>query len=367
MWVAAAAAALRGKNQVLVSAYDWGEKTSPKILSLQEGGATLVLRPREWVFRMPSLPERLLRKVTSTLHLHTEVAEENPFQAVMDFKPQLTLISQGGTYDFLTERGLLDMLRELGTPYYVVCHSYTEAFSLSTQQRQLAVKFFNEARAVFLVARSHVNVLQRQLAARVEHAMVVRNPFNLKELGVIGLPGAGAVHFAVVGHLEIIWKGQDLLFEILSQEKWLARDWVLNVYGSGSNGEYLEALTRFYGIQDRVVFHGYVSDIRKVWAENHLLLMPSRQEVAPIALVEAMLCGRTAVVTDVGGVKEWMQDGENGFVAGAPTAEFYGAALERAWEKRSNWELLGERAYQKALTMIDATPGETLLNKMTHF
>ena len=52
----------------------------------------------------------------------------------------------------------------------------------------------------------------------------------------------------------------------------------------------------------------------------------------PLALVEAMLCGRTAVVTDVGGNAEWIEDGETGFVAEAATAKSFGAALkERGW------------------------------------
>ena len=39
-----------------------------------------------------------------------------------------------------------------------------------------------------------------------------------------------------------------------------------------------------------------------------LLVMPSRYEGLPIALVEAMLCSRPAVVTDVGGTKRTIVD-----------------------------------------------------------
>ncbi|MBD0257737.1 MAG: glycosyltransferase family 4 protein [Cytophagales bacterium] len=364
LWVAAAAAAMDENNEVLVSSYDWGEMTGKKILSLWHKGATLELRAREKVCKTPSLGERVFNKLKRLARISASPARKGSYDFVLDFDPQLVLISQGATYDFLEEHDLLDMLQKLNKPYFVVCHSYTEAFALHPLHRKTAVRFFNGAKGVFLVARSHIGVLQRQLAARLNQVTVVRNPVNLQRFGVVPLPAADATQFAVVGHLEVIWKGQDLLFELLGQDKWLARNWTLNVYGSGGNQEYLEDLCKFYQIGHRVVFHGFVSDIRKVWTENHLLLMPSRQEVAPIALVEAMLCGRTAVVTNVGGIKEWIRDEENGFVAEAPTVNCYDATLERAWGKRMDWALFGERAYQQAMNMVDAHPGKTLIDKM---
>jgi glycosyltransferase involved in cell wall biosynthesis len=75
-----------------------------------------------------------------------------------------------------------------------------------------------------------------------------------------------------------------------------------------------------------------------------------------------MLCGRPAVVTDVGGNAEWIAEPETGFVAEAPTAKSFGAALERAWQARDHWQKLGMQAHKEALRKFDPASGRSLLN-----
>jgi len=74
-----------------------------------------------------------------------------------------------------------------------------------------------------------------------------------------------------------------------------------------------------------------------------------------------MLCGRAAVVTDVGGNAEWIEDGQTGFVAEAATAKSFGAALERAWLARGDWGEMGIRARHSALRRFGKSPGKALL------
>ena len=74
-----------------------------------------------------------------------------------------------------------------------------------------------------------------------------------------------------------------------------------------------------------------------------------------------MLCGRAAVVTDVGGNAEWIEDGQTGFVAEAATAKSFGRALERAWLARGEWEKMGIGARSKALMKFDKSAGKSLL------
>ena len=70
---------------------------------------------------------------------------------------------------------------------------------------------------------------------------------------------------------------------------------------------------------DQVHFRGHVANIKEVWEQNHLLVLPSRYEGLPLALVESMWCGRPAVVTEVAGNTEVCVDNVTGFVAPAPT------------------------------------------------
>jgi glycosyltransferase involved in cell wall biosynthesis len=75
-----------------------------------------------------------------------------------------------------------------------------------------------------------------------------------------------------------------------------------------------------------------------------------------------MVCGRPAVVTDVGGISEWVEDGRTGFIAEAASVKSFGAALERAWMQSSALKTLGREARGAVLKRIDPQPGKTLLN-----
>src|SRR5262249_6902903 len=82
------------------------------------------------------------------------------------------------------------------------------------------------------------------------------------------------------------------------------------------------------------------------------------------ALVEAMLCGRPAVVTDIGGNAEWVSEPRNGFIAEAPSPSSFGAAMERAWQARESWNEKGLDAHRDALSLQDPEPGRTIVRML---
>jgi hypothetical protein len=68
------------------------------------------------------------------------------------------------------------------------------------------------------------------------------------------------------------------------------------------------------------------------------------------------------VANDVGGIREWINEPETGFISDGIDIDSFQDALERAWSARSEWEAIGLRARNKALKMIDPDPGRTVLN-----
>jgi len=85
-------------------------------------------------------------------------------------------------------------------------------------------------------------------------------------------------------------------------------------------------------------------------------VLSSRSEGLPLALVEAMLCGRPAIVTNAGGSAEIVEDNINGFIAHAPTTEAFDEALERAWARRSEWEQIGKGAAESIRKIVPFDP-----------
>jgi L-malate glycosyltransferase len=292
--------------------------------------------------------ERLLSKVAS------------PFRETFRFNPDVICISQGSTYDSLYYSDLLDLLYSAGIPYIVVCQ-YNDDRVLRRDLRDSAKQFFERAFRVVFVSRENMKSAERQLARNLTNAIVLQNPVNLFDLTPLPWPLSGQLSMASVARLETAYKGQDILLEVLGSRGWRSRDWRLRLYGEGRDRKYLKALVEHYGIAERVEFCGHIDEIRSIWESNHILLLPSRGEGTPLALVEAMLCARPAVVTDVGGNAEWTEDEQTGFVAEAPTVKSFGAALERAWAARAKWQIMGNQARDKALIKFDKSAGKSLL------
>lgn len=86
------------------------------------------------------------------------------------------------------------------------------------------------------------------------------------------------------------------------------------VAGDGSEKAALEELCVEYGIDDRVFFLGFRKDIHSVLGCYDLLIIPSKRELLPIVLLEAMSMRVPVVSTDVGGVNEALVDGETGML-----------------------------------------------------
>ncbi|MDX2240840.1 MAG: glycosyltransferase [Leptolyngbyaceae cyanobacterium bins.302] len=227
--------------------------------------------------------------------------------------------------------------------------------------RAAAALLFEQAAQVLFVAEHNLKTAERQLARSLPNAQVVRNPVNLTDHNVVPWCSSSTVQFANVARLEVGFKGQDILFEALSRDVWRDRSWQLNLYGGGNDRPYIESLCQYYNLSDRVNIVGHVHDVRAIWAENHLLVLPSRREGTPLALVEGMLCGRPAVVTDVGGNAEWIEEGVTGFIAEAPTADSISKALERAWQVQASWQQMGLTAHNTAIYNFDPNPGQSLL------
>ena len=56
---------------------------------------------------------------------------------------------------------------------------------------------------------------------------------------------------------------------------------------------------------------GQVDDVRMVWAQAHIGVLPSRREGLPKSLLEAAACGRALIATDVPGCREIARAGTN--------------------------------------------------------
>ena len=76
-----------------------------------------------------------------------------------------------------------------------------------------------------------------------------------------------------------------------------------------------------------LVLLGHIDDIRTVWAQAHVAVLPSRREGLPKSLLEAAACGRPLIATDVPGCREIAQSGLNALLVPPDNAEALAHAI----------------------------------------
>lgn len=358
LWYAMAVRAIANGHEVIHLSYDFGFE-HPKYRALAELGARLYQRPG--YFR-PGLGTR--QRLWRLSINYTRKRLRNPFLSIFRQRPDIVLYN-GTCYSIAKERQLLRALDASPARFYLIGHLNSDSDrGFSWRERATIIGAYSRAKEVFFISRRSLVIAERQLCGSIPNAAIVRNPVNMAETGVLPPPVMTPVQLATVGNLLVSHKGQDVLLEMLHSVKWKGRAWALNIYGDGPDKGYLHELVKFYQLEDRVFLRGRVNDIRERWRENHLLIMPSHMEGMPLAIVEAMLCGRPCVATNVGGAAEWIEDGVSGFIAEAATVHALDVALERAWQAKDLWGPIGARAHDRAMALYDPEAGMTLLNRM---
>ena len=126
--------------------------------------------------------------------------------------------------------------------------------------------------------------------------------------------------FAAVGRLNR-QKAFDVLLEAFARIAARVPDWDLRIAGTGPEAGALAAQATRLGIADRVHWHGQLEDPFPLLAGAGALVLPSRHEGVPNAMLEAMALGRAVIVSDASsGPLEYVTDGANGRVVAVDAA-----------------------------------------------
>ena len=329
--------------------------THPRVQALLDGGVQVHFR--ELVFH--SLPQRVARKL---LRRPPEILTNKiALEWITAHGADLVIVNHGSG-----ATGLDWMLhcRRLGLPYASIAQGADERLWPSEQTIADLTLAYGDMRRAFFVSRSNQNLFEEEIGQRLPRAEIVRNPYNVAYDANVPWPSAAdGLQLACVARLEPDDKGQDVLFRVLAKPKWRERPLRVNLFGNGSRRTALERLTKLLDLRN-VAFGGYEQSIEALWSTHHALVLPSRIEGLPLALVEAMLCGRPAIVTSVGGNCEMIEDNVNGFVAPAPTTDLFDEALERAWQRRAEWPALGRNAQLTARKLVPIDPGSVMAEKL---
>jgi len=305
--------------------------------------------------------EKITDVVREKLNVYLPMRREREW--LKRFGPDLLCISSGNATE---GAAWMKLAAEEKIDYVTIAQAHAEFLWPSDRDAENFVELFLKARRCFFVSHGNLKLVETQLGASLPNSEVVSNHRAdfAERTPSWPISDDGVWRLACVGRLHPSSKGQDILFEVLSQPHWRTRPILISLYGEGPQEKCLKNLVTRYQLQSLVRFCGHVTDIEQVWRDNHALIMPSRYEGLPLALVEALLCARMAIVTDVAGNAEVVKHGVTGFVAEAPVVSSLARAMEAAWEARESWQEMGLQAQAEIRKKLPGNPGASLAEKL---
>jgi len=343
----------------------WGgseELWAQTAMRMSQEGFTVGVSIKGWtteskqVGKLEELGCKIFRRHNDDSRLSRLMNRINPkrnFAFLDKFNPDFVVVSQGGNGDGLS---WMEECLDRQIPFVIISQAASESLWPSDSYSERLSRAYLQAKQSFFVSQANLALTEKQVVINLENAKVIANPFKVAyDIKVHYPQDTEKIKLACVARPDLFAKGQDLLFEVLKMEKWKNRPIELSLFGKGESEQSLRRLKELWNLKN-VNFCGYVDRVETIWESHHALILPSRFEGLPIALVEAMLCARTCIVTDIGGNAELVEDGVSGFIAMAPKVECIDEALEKAWQKRDSWSEIGQNAAIRVRQKIPRDP-----------
>jgi glycosyltransferase involved in cell wall biosynthesis len=154
----------------------------------------------------------------------------------------------------------------------------------------------------------------------------------------------------VIGSLCVLRKEKrlDLLMDAFARVRSLCPGMKLLIVGSGELLPEIEKQRQELGISEDCVLEPAKAEVVDYLRAMDIFVLSSDSESFPNALLEAMACGCCVIGSNVGGVPELIQDGENGLLFRTGDVNDLVAKLARVIQSRELRDRLGSSAARSA-------------------
>jgi glycosyltransferase involved in cell wall biosynthesis len=137
-------------------------------------------------------------------------------------------------------------------------------------------------------------------------------------------------------------KGVDVLLEALAQVR---SPFECIILGDGNHKAYCEELSRKLGLADRVHFKGFIpqEELKDYYRECSVVALSSvwPEPIATIGL-EVMRYALPVVAFDAGGIKDWLIDGQNGYLVPWMDRAAFAGRIDELLQDKEKAKRLGE-------------------------
>lgn len=120
----------------------------------------------------------------------------------------------------------------------------------------------------------------------------------------------------------------------------------LLLLGSGSQGHLIRDILTNGGVLEQVTFAGQINnaDLPRFYQMADLYISASHVDGSSVSLMEAMACGLPCLVSDIPANKEWLRDGENGWLFRDGSVDDLAAKIAQSLENYKLLPQMGQKA-----------------------
>ena len=133
----------------------------------------------------------------------------------------------------------------------------------------------------------------------------------------------------------------------LREEKIQARFVLVGSSDTDNPGAVPQPMIENWVEQKVIEWWGWQEDMKKIYAQTHIICLPSYREGMPKSLAEAAACARALVAADVPGCREIVEDGKNGLLVPSRDSRALAEALKKLILDSDLRRQMGERSRQK--------------------
>ena len=173
--------------------------------------------------------------------------------------------------------------------------------------------------------------------------MLLESPVKRESLGL----GPNDFVLGCVSRFDPV-KRLEVLLDALGRLRDRIPDVMLVLVGGGGEEDRIRHLARRLGLQDRVIFTGFLEAPARIYPALDLYLSTSSKEGLPLALVEAMGAGLATVATDVPGHRDVLRQGKTGLLIPADNDSALADAVVSLWADPIKRAALSKAARQWA-------------------
>ncbi len=229
-----------------------------------------------------------------------------------------------------SKAGVLGRLvaRSLGMPVVFTAHGWAFAEGVDEHRRRIYAAtervMARLTSAIVCVSTADLRLAESFNVGSSVNRYLIRNGVRDVSEAWRADPGGEPVHAVMVARLDD-QKDYQTLFASLTE---LSESLRVSLVGDGPDEGILRARHRELGLSG-VSFLGRRQDVHRILSEAQMLLLISNWEGLPRSIIEAMRAGLPVVASDVGGVRELVDDERTGMLVGRKHVRALTEALKR--------------------------------------